>query len=151
MIGFTLHGLIAVQTTPPTFPPLNNLNTNILFGLNRFWRRMLEPISVLVTTNRCWWRIWALWLTFKICHQHRNSVTNIHKSSPTLSNQHKLCYITKSPTSPLLIFRADYDMLIAYGGVPNYKTEVKWKRFITWLHMHVNSIIKHPNSSKTQL
>ena len=57
------------------------------------WRR-----NVLVTTLRCWW-----WLrsptptiflhkrrapTFKRFHKHRNSVTNIHKSSQTLIHQH---------------------------------------------------------------
>ena len=37
-----------------------------------------------MTTIRCLWRFWPFWslTTFKRCHQHRNSVTNIHKSSP---------------------------------------------------------------------
>ena len=42
------------------------------------WRR-----NELVTTIRCWWAT-----TSQRCHQHRNSVTNIPKSSPTLSDQH---------------------------------------------------------------
>ena len=29
------------------------------------------------------------------------------------------------------------------AGVPNYKTEVKWKRFTTRMDMRANSIIKH--------
>ena len=33
-------------------------------------------------------------------------------------------------------------------GVPNYKTEVMWKRFITWFHMHANSIIKPKKNQK---
>ena len=36
-------------------------------------------------------------------------------------------------------------------GVPYYKTESLWKRFITWMDMHENPIIKHLNSSKTLL
>jgi len=50
---------------------------------------------------RCWWWFWPFWSTtftiflhyrrsptFNWCQQHRNSVTNIHKSWPTLSHQH---------------------------------------------------------------
>ena len=36
-------------------------------------------------------------------------------------------------------------------GVSDYQTEVMWKRFIRWMGMHANSIIKHLNSSKIQL
>ena len=58
------------------------------------WKR-----NVLAKTARCWWQFWSFghktsttstiylhWRrepTFKICHQHRNSVTNIHTLSPT--------------------------------------------------------------------
>ena len=52
--------------------------------------------NVMVTTIICWWRFWSFWSPtstiflhkcvlprFKICHQHRHSVTDIHKLSPT--------------------------------------------------------------------
>ena len=59
---------------------------------------------VLVTTIRCCWQFWPFWSptstiflhkrrapTSQRCHQHRNSATNIPKSSSTLSHQHH-CY-----------------------------------------------------------
>ena len=60
------------------------------------WRR-----NVLMTIIRCWWRFKSFWSptstiflhyrrapTFKRCHHHRISVTNIHESSSTMSHQH---------------------------------------------------------------
>ena len=68
--------------------------------------------NVLVTTLRCWWRFWSptsiifllSWraLAFKRCHQHRNSVNNIRKLSPTLSHQHHgVTNITVTPNKIL--------------------------------------------------
>jgi len=60
-----------------------------------YWRR-----NVLAMTSICWWRSWSFrssistifwhWRrapTFKRRHQYRNSVVNMHKSSPTLKHQ----------------------------------------------------------------
>ena len=57
--------------------------------------------NVMVTTRRCWWQFWPFWSptsnmflherrapTSQRCHQHRNFVTNIPRSSPTLGHQH---------------------------------------------------------------
>ena len=61
--------------------------------------------NVLVTTIRCWWWFWSFLHkirapTFKRYHQHRNSVPNIHRPSPTLNQQHPLVTnIHFSPTS----------------------------------------------------
>ena len=44
-------------------------------------------IKFSVTTIRCWWRCWPFWPFIK-CHQHRESVTNIQKSSTSWSHQH---------------------------------------------------------------
>ena len=69
--------------------------------LYRCWWRMLESkcvgdnykilvtVFVILGSNIHYFLLWRRPPTFERCHQYRISVSNIHKSSPTLSHQHK--------------------------------------------------------------
>ena len=79
---------------------ISNYSYLILTSILKFWRLHRCWWRKFVTKLRYWWRFWpfrsqtsTIFLhcrrtsTFKKCHQHWNSVTSIHKSSPTLRNQ----------------------------------------------------------------
>ena len=79
------------------FLPFANRQILIIWSFSTKW---------LFWWHRCWWRFCPFWsptstifFTFKRCHQHRNSVTNIQKSSPALSHQHHYYYAVSSTFS----------------------------------------------------
>ena len=107
------------------YVPRNELfwlaNTCItLWRLHRSWWRMLETKNVLVTTFNCWWRFWLVWSStptnsgplFKRCHQHRNSVTKIHKfKSPTSTcHQQPTCHCSPFDRKQLCL-RSEHEKL----------------------------------------